>query len=175
MIRLKSLLESTLRNAGLSASTAPFETLGTWDSHNGKLWFGDPYKSPYVRLSAGAVPAQLRKNNTVFSIMVRAGENPGQPFEAVRLESIAVPHSLQGQGVAKRILTDITRTADANNMWMWLEAVPFGDKTLTTSQLVSLYAAFGFEPIAMGAWPKMIRAPRHYDASGIDTPNNPHM
>jgi GNAT superfamily N-acetyltransferase len=161
MQSLKSLFESTLNNSGLSASTAPFASLGTWDSHNRKLWFGEPYKSPYVRLAAGAVPAAMRKNNTLFSLMVRAGENPGQPFEAARLESIAVPASQQGKGIATQIMSSITRIADANRMWMWLEAVPFGDKPMSVAQLVDWYEAHGFRTITLGARPVMVRAPRN--------------
>jgi GNAT superfamily N-acetyltransferase len=168
MISLRDLIESTLRNAGLSASTAPFESLGNWDNRNGTLWFGDPYNSPHVRLTAAAVPAKLRRNNTLFSMMIRAGENPSQSFEAVELESIAVPDSQQGQGLAKRILTDITSRADANNIWMWLEAVPFGNKTMATGKLVDFYESMGFRTITLGARPVMVRAPRK-------APNNPDM
>lgn len=176
MIRLKNILAEALNNRGLRASTAPFETLGNWDKYNNKLWFGEHYKSTYVSLYSKPVPKQLRKSNLLFSLLVRSGESPFQePFEAIKLESIHVPATEQGQGKSKDILKKICNVADQNGMWMYLEASPFGEKTLSTSQLVKLYESIGFITISLGAKPVMFRPPVKADASGIDTPNNPDM
>jgi hypothetical protein len=176
MIKLRDILTEALNNRGLRASTAPFETLGNWDKYNNKLWFGEQYKSAYVVLYSKPVPPQLRKSNTLFNLLVRSGEHPSQePFEAIKLDSIHVPASEQGQGKSKDILKKICNVADQNGIWMYLDASPFGEKTLSTQQLVKLYESFGFIAISMGAKPGLVRPPIKADASGIDTPNNLDM
>ena len=176
MIKLRDILTEALNNRGLRASTAPFETLGNWDKYNNKLWFGEAYKSAYVVLYSKPVPVQLRKSNSLVSILVRSGESPSQePFEAIKLESIHVPASEQGQGKSKDIMSKICNVADQNGMWMYLEASPFGEKTLSTPQLVKLYESYGFMTISLGARPIMFRPPIKADTSGIDTPNDPNM
>ena len=176
MIRLKNILAEALNNHGLRVSTAPFETLGNWDKYNNKLWFGEQYKSAYVSLYSKTVPPQLRKSNALFNLLVRSGESPSQePFEVIKLESIHVPASEQGRGKSKDIMSRICNIADQNGMWMYLEASPFGEKPLSTPQLVKLYESFGFITISLGAKPVMFRPPVKADASGIDTPNNLDM
>ena len=176
MIRLKNILTEALNNRGLRASTAPFETLGNWDKYNNKLWFGEQYKSAYVSLYSKPVPPQLRKSNALFNLGVRSGELPSQqPFEIIKLESIHVPVAEQGQGKSKDIMSKICNVADQTGMWMYLEALPFGEKPLSTPQLVKLYESFGFIAISLGAKPVLVRPPIKADASGIDTPNNPDM
>lgn len=167
MIRLRSLLAEALRDNGLTASTDAFHSLGTWDRYNNKLWFGDAYKSSYISMEAKPLPTKLAKSNTVFNMLVRSGENPNQAIQVLVIHGVHVPESQQGRGEGKRIMQQVCEVADQHNMWMMLEVSPFGEKSMSVSQLQQFYESFGFVTISGGSRPVMMRGPVVYDSSGI--------
>jgi hypothetical protein len=111
-------------------------------------------------------------NNTLKAKMkwkfIQAGESVTQPIQVVELLSIHTPKSQQGKGLARAAMQKIIGVADANNMWMMLEAIPFGnDKSMTSWQLVEFYKTVGFEVVSYGFRPMMLRRPTQQDFSGI--------
>jgi GNAT superfamily N-acetyltransferase len=162
MILLKALLNEVLRDNGISASIEPFRAVAEWDSAYQRFVF------------EGGVWAKLRVkplSNTLKAKMkwqfVRAGESIDQPIEVVELVSIHTPPKAQGQGLARAALSEITKVADSHNMWMTLEAIPFGnDRGMNTWQLVEFYKSTGFQVVSYGARPLMLRKPITADFSG---------
>ncbi len=163
MIRLKQLLMEELRDNGIVASIEPFRAVAEWDSvyqrfvFDGKVW---------AKLQIKTL------NNTLKAKMkwkfIQAGESVTQPIQVVELLSIHTPKSQQGKGLARAAMQKITGVADANNMWMMLEAIPFGnDKSMTSWQLVEFYKTVGFEVVSYGFRPMMLRRPTQQDFSGI--------
>lgn len=61
------------------------------------------------------------------------------------LDAIGVPVEMQGQGIAKDVLNELFKLADANGVTIQGTAQPFGSKTLNTKQLVKFYNSMGFE------------------------------
>jgi len=162
MILLKALLNEVLRDNGINASIDPFRIVAKWDSAYQRFVFD------------GGVWAKLRVkplSNTLKAKMkwefVRAGESIDQPIEVVELVSIHTPANAQGQGLGRAALSKITGVADTHNMWMSLEAIPFGnDQGLNTWELVEFYKTAGFQVISYGSRPLMLRKPVTSDFSG---------
>jgi GNAT superfamily N-acetyltransferase len=65
--------------------------------------------------------------------------------KVLELDAIGVPAEMQGQGVAKDVLNELFKLADANEVTIQGVAQPFGNKALNKKQLISFYKNMGFE------------------------------
>lgn len=162
MILLKQLLIEELRNNGIAASIEPFRAVAEWDPAFRRFVFdGGTYAVLRTRVLSPTLKAKMRWE------FVRAGESADQPIEVIELQSLRSPVGAQGQGLGRKALKQITDVADANNMWIMLEAIPFGPKSMNSWQLVEFYKSAGFEVISYGARPMMLRKPTQNDFSGV--------
>lgn len=65
--------------------------------------------------------------------------------KVLELDAIGVPAEMQGQGIAKDVLNELFKLADANGVTIQGVAQPFGNKALNKKQLISFYKNMGFE------------------------------
>ena len=163
MISLKALLNEDLRANGILASIEPFRAVAEWNSAFRRFEFpGGTYAVLKTRVLSPTLKAKMRWE------FVRAGESVDQSIEVVELLSLRSPDEAQGKGLGRDALTKLVQVADSKNMWMMLEAVPFGPKSMTSWQLVEFYKSAGFAVISYGARPLMLRKPVTSDFSGIE-------
>lgn len=162
MISLKALLNKDLRDNGIMASLEPFRAVAKWDSAFKRFVFeGGAYATLQTKVLSSTLKAKIRWE------LVRAGESLNQSVEVVELLSLKAPDETQGQGLGRAALIKLVQVADANNMWMMLEAIPFGPKSMTSWQLVEFYKSAGFVVISYGSRPLMLRRPVTADFSGV--------
>lgn len=151
-----------LRDNDIKASIEPFRAVAKWDQAFQRFEFeGGTYAVLRTKVLSDTLKAKMRWQ------FVRAGESIDQSIEVVELLSIRSPDNALGQGLGRKALKQITDVADANNMWIMLEAIPFGPKSINSWQLVEFYKSAGFNVVSYGARPMMLRKPTQTDFSGI--------
>lgn len=162
MIKLKHLLIEQLRDNGISANVDAFKTVATWDNTFKRFVFqGDVTVSMRVKTLSSSIKRKIE------NMLILSGESTNQNIDVIEILSFNTPESNQGQGYARKAITSITNIADANNMWIMLEAVPIGNKSLGTHKLVQFYQSAGFKIISYGDRPVLVRPPTQQDFTGI--------
>lgn len=85
---------------------------------------------------------------------------PDTALNVVEIVTLKVAPEQQGKGIGTIVFDKIREIADANKAIIYLEAVPIGNKSMTTYQLVDFYKKFGFEMIKGGKKPVMVYMPK---------------
>ena len=85
---------------------------------------------------------------------------PDEPLEAVRIESIIVDPKFQDKGIATQMLQNVVDVANDKGAILILQAIPIGNKKLTTSELVKFYEKLGFKVVILGSRPILIKVPQ---------------
>lgn len=162
MIKLKHLLIEQLRDNGISADLNAFKGVATWDNTFKRFVFlGD------VTVSMRVKPLSNSIKRKIENMLLLAGESINQNIDVIEILSFITPESNQGQGYARKAITSITDIADSNNMWLLLESVPIGNKTMNTHTLVQFYQSAGFKILSYGDRPVLLRPPTQQDFTGI--------
>jgi len=126
-----------------------------------------PFKGPYVNI--GGVEVGLSaKNLSKDKALINKAEhslyiNGYRDFSnivAVEIFSIDTFKSQQRQGLGTAAMTKIINIAEEEGIVLYLEALPIGDKRMSTRELVNWYTKLGFELLTYGQYPQMIKIPK---------------